>query len=187
MSNTYEILDLIRKEDNIIRAEIISNKMKKNIMKLEKERLNESIPVINKGLEETFQEKEALLIIRDIDREIFMDVSIKPTLNLISDSGVLIGEEVYDKEELDELHKDTNVTFLSDTFVRYDDLTNTGEKQYFVVSCASKYFICNKNLENVVKSLKVALPSIEADRYIKDCFNLRKKVNLGTLVVGFTK
>ncbi|WP_455646083.1 hypothetical protein [Methanosphaera sp.] len=187
MSGNYEILDMIRKEDNIVRAELISQNMQKKIMSLEKERLQESIPVINKGVEEAFEEKETIVIIRDIDKEVFMDLSIKPTLNLISDSGILIGEEIYDKDELEELHKNPNVQFLSENFVRYDDLANTGEKQYFIVSNASPYFVSNRQLKNLVCSLKVGLPSLESDIYIKKCFNLEKKVNLGTLIVGFTK
>ncbi|MDD6285820.1 hypothetical protein [Candidatus Methanosphaera massiliense] len=186
MIGDYEIIDLIRREANIIRVEIVTGKMKNEILKLEKERIHENIPLINKGVEKALEEDEALVIIRDIDKEVFMNVSIKPTLTLISDSGILIGEEVYDKEELDELHQDNNVTFLSDTFVRYDNLSNTGEKQYLIVSPASKYFVSNHDLEKVVKSLTVGLPSISTDNFIKNCFDIHDN-NSGTLIVGFTK
>lgn len=183
---SYKILDLLRDDDAIVRAEIMSDEMKKEVLKLEMKRVKEMVPLINTGVKEASDEKEAIIAIKDSEKEDSPN-KIKNTLTLRSESGKIIGEELYDKNMINELKNRSDVYFLSDNFVTYTRLTHPDEKQFFVVSKGSRDFITEKDIEDTVESLTVAIPSIEADNYIKDCFEIPHETNLETFIIGFTK
>ena len=67
MTNRYDLLDIIRDENNIIRAELMSDKMKSDVMNLEIKTLQNNIPMINKGLDNALKEEEAILLIKEVD------------------------------------------------------------------------------------------------------------------------
>jgi|GEM_PF-5246631 hypothetical protein len=67
MTNRYDLLDIIRDENNIIRAELMSDKMKSDVMNLEIKTLQNNIPMINKGLDTALKEEEAILLIKEVD------------------------------------------------------------------------------------------------------------------------
>jgi len=67
MTNRYDLLDIIRNENNIIRAELMSDKMKSDVMNLEIKTLQNDIPMINKGLDTALKEEEAILLIKEVD------------------------------------------------------------------------------------------------------------------------
>ena len=54
-----KILDILNNEDKIILAESLPDEYKKEILKLEMKRLNEMIPLINKGLQEAFEKEQS--------------------------------------------------------------------------------------------------------------------------------
>ena len=142
-------------------------------------------------MNEAFEEDEAIILVMDntkkdvgeLDTEKVNDSSF----TLRTESGKIIGEAIYDEEELEELRDDPDVFFISDNFVTYKNLTTPGEKQFFVISSASSFFFTDKNLESLVSSLKVAIPSTISDHYIKDCYDLPHDAAIGTLVIGFTE
>ena len=53
-------------------------------------------------------------------------------------------------------------------------------------STTSKFFT-DADLESIVSSLTVAIPSTETDYYIKDYFGLEHDAEIGTLIIGFTE
>ena len=65
MSASDDLLNALNEEDSIIIAEVMDDDMKKSILEYEMKRLNEFIPFINKGMEEAFKEKEAIVIVLD--------------------------------------------------------------------------------------------------------------------------
>ena len=67
MTNRYDLLDIIRDENNVIRAELMSDKMKSDVMNLEIKTLQNNIPMINKGLDTALKEEEAILLIKEVD------------------------------------------------------------------------------------------------------------------------
>ena len=191
MSVTTDLINLIKEDKKIIIAEPMTDDMKKEVLKLEMKRLDELVPFINEGMEEAFEEKEAIVLVINnevTDERIENSYATKDTsFTLRSESGKIIGETIYDEEELEELREDPNVFFLSDNFVTYNNLTVPGEKQFFVMSSTTSEFFTDKNLKSLVSSLKVAIPSTITDHYIKDCFDLPHDTKIGTLIVGFTE
>lgn len=186
MSN-YEILDILKKEERILVSEIMTSKMKTEIIKREMKRLDELIPLINKGLQEALDLEHAIIVIKDKRGITIPTEELIPTLTLQSESGQIIGEEVYDPEELEELKDDPNVYFLSDNFPTYTNLTIPGEKQFFVVSQMKGEFEYELELRQSVDKLIIAEPSTEADHYIKDCYNISHEEKIATRVIGFNE
>lgn len=191
MSTKEEILEIIRQDESIMIAEMMDDDMKKAVLEFEMKRLNELVPFINKGMEEAFQEDEAIVLI--IDNTIKNDriensyATQDTSFTLRTESGKIIGETIYDEEELEELRDDPSVTFLSDNFVTYNNIATPGEKQFFVMSSTTSKFFTDIDLESMLSSIKVAIPSTGTDHYIKDYFDLAHDEPIGTLIVGFTE
>ena len=186
-----QILDAIKNEKHVIDAMIMTDEMKKKTLEIEMKRLDELIPFINQGLEEAFQEEEAIVLIMDNDLadEERVDRSYEDdntSFTLRTESGTIIGETITDPEELEDLRNDPDVYFLSDNFVTYQNLATPGEKQFFVITATNSDFFTARDLEGMAKSLKVAIPSTETDHYIRDIFNQDHDAKLGTLIVGYT-
>lgn len=191
MSVKSELLEIIKEDESIMIAEIMSDDMKKGILQQEMKRLEELVPFVNEGMNEAFEEDEAIILVMDNSKKDIGELDTEKvndsSFTLRTESGQIIGEAIYDEEELDELRDDPDVFFLSDNFVTYKNLATPGEKQFFVISSASSFFFTDKNLESLVSSLKVAIPSTISDHYIKDCYDLPHDAAIGTLVIGFTE
>lgn len=191
MNKADELLEAIREEKAVMIAEIMDDDMKKGILECEMRRLYELIPFVNKGMEEAFQEEEAIIIVLDntIENKRVNDSSTTDdsSFTLQTESGKIIGEAIYDEEELEDLREDPNVTFISDNFVTYNNLAIAGEKQFFVMGSTTSDFFTDADLESIVSSITVAIPSTETDHFIRDCFELEHDAAIGTLVVGFTQ
>lgn len=190
MSVKSDLIDLIKEDKRIMIAELMPDEMKKEVLKCEMQRLEELVPFINEGMEEAFQESDAIVLVIDNNIEFKGPEDLSDTqssFTLRTESGKIIGEAIYDEEELEELRDDPDVFFLSENFVTYNNLTVPGEKQFFVMSGATSDFFTTKDLESLVKSLTVAIPSTISDHYIKDCFDLPHDAAIGTLIVGFSE
>lgn len=191
MSVKTELLELLLTDNSVMRAEIMSEEMKKNVLRHEMKRLEELVPFINEGMNEAFEEDEAIVLILDntVKNERIENSYDEgdSSFTLRNESGQIIGETIYDEEELEELRDDPNVYFLSDNFVTYSNLTKPGEKQFFVMSATNSAFFTNTNPEKLVSHLVVAIPSTTTDHYIKDCFDLPHDEPIGTLIIGFTE
>lgn len=191
MSVKTELLELLLTDNSVMLAEIMSEEMKKNVLRHEMKRLEELVPFINEGMNEAFDEDEAIVLILDntVKNERIENSYDEgdSSFTLRNESGQIIGETIYDEEELEELRDDPNVYFLSDNFVTYSNLTKPGEKQFFVMSATNSAFFTNTNPEKLVSHLVVAIPSTTTDHYIKDCFDLPHDEPIGTLIIGFTE
>ncbi len=191
MSVKTELLELLLTDNSVMRAEIMSEEMKKNVLRHEMKRLEELVPFINEGMNEAFEEDEAIVLILDntVKNERIENSYDEgdSSFTLRNESGQIIGETIYDEEELEELRDDPNVYFLSDNFVTYSNLTKPGEKQFFVMSATNSAFFTNTHPEKLVSHLVVAIPSTTTDHYIKDCFDLPHDEPIGTLIIGFTE
>ena len=191
MSVQTDLINLIKEEENVMIAEIMTDEMKKQVLEHEMKRLEELVPFINEGMKEAFDEEEAIVIITDNTKKssrVENSYETRDTsFTLRNESGKIIGETILDEEELEDLREDPNVFFLSDNFVTYNNLTVPGEKQFFVMSSTTSDFFTSKDLESLVSSLKVAVPSTGSDHYIKDCYDLAHDEAIGTLIIGFTE
>ncbi|RAP51676.1 MAG: hypothetical protein BZ133_02520 [Methanosphaera sp. SHI613] len=191
MSARDELLDSIRQLPTVIIAEFMDDEMKKRVLEFEMKRLDELVPFINKGMEEAFQLDEAIVVVIDNSvKSKHIENSYNTndtTFTLRTESGKIIGESIYDEEELEDLRDDPNVTFLSDNFVTYNDMSCYGERQFFVMSSTTSNFFTDADLESIVSKLTVAVPSTETDHYIRNCFNLEHDAEIGSLIIGFTE
>ena len=191
MSVQTDLINLIKEEENVMIAEIMTDEMKKQVLEHEMKRLEELVPFINEGMKEAFDEEEAIVIVTDNTKKssrVENSYETRDTsFTLRNESGKIIGETILDEEELEDLREDPNVFFLSDNFVTYNNLTVPGEKQFFVMSSTTSDFFTSKDLESLVSSLKVAVPSTGSDHYIKDCYDLAHDEAIGTLIIGFTE
>lgn len=190
MEQEYEIEKMLKKEDNVILVKVLDDEMKKNILLYEMKRLDEIVPFINQGMKKAMGEKEALLLIKE-NKDDFNTDQNKPkasenSFTLRTENGEIIGEMIYDEDELEELRNDPSVYFLSDNFVTYNNVGSNGQKQFFVMDEEPSSFITDQDIDSTVKSLAVAIPSTETDHYIKDCFDLPHDEAIGTVVIGFT-
>ncbi|RAP53435.1 MAG: hypothetical protein BZ138_00885 [Methanosphaera sp. rholeuAM270] len=186
MTSTECIKKILEDEERIIKVDLLKNQDKKEILKLEMKRLDEMVPLINRGLEETLEEDNVLIVIKDKRDITLPDEELIPTLTLMSESGILIGEEVYDPEEYEELKEDPDVYFISEHFATYPSRSKPGEKQFFVVSQLRGELSCENEIEEKVSSLSIATPSTSVDHYIKDIYNMDYEDKIITLLVGFS-
>lgn len=191
MSIKSDIIALLLTDESIMIAAPMSDEMKKQVLKLEMKRLEELVPFINEGMEEAFEEEDAIVVILDntVKNERIENSYDEQdsSFTLRTESGQIIGETIMDEEELEELRNDPNVFFLSDNFVTYSNLSKPGEKQFFVMSSTKSSFFTDTNPESLVSSLTVAIPSTETDHYIKDCFDLPHDEPIGTMIIGYTE
>ncbi len=148
-------------------------------------RLHEPIQVFNESLQEAFDKEEAMLIIADKQGEDIPIENLVPTLTLETDTGKIIGEEIYDPEELEMLKDDPKVVFLSEYFVTYPNMAIPGEKQFFVISELHNELRSEDKMEKCVSSMIISAPSTEADHYIKHYYNIPLNEKIVTLIVGF--
>ncbi len=180
-----EILDILNNEDKIILAESLPDEYKKEILKLEMKRLNEMIPLINKGLQEAFEKEHIIVVINDKRGYIIPDEDLIPTLTLQTENGKVIGEEIYDPEELEELQDDPEAYFISEHFVTYPNMSTPGEKQFFVVSQLYDELECEDKIRSLSTKMVISAPSTEADHYIKDCYDISHEDRITTMIIGF--
>lgn len=185
MNNKYNIIDAITEDKRVLVAEIIPDDMKKEILKLEMKRLEEPVPVINESLQKAFEKEEIIVVIVDKTDVNIPDEELIPTLTLQTDTGKIIGEEIYDPEELEMLKDDPEAYFISEHFVTYPNMAVSGEKQFFVVSELYDELESEDLIDECVSSWIMSAPSTETDHYIKDCYNISHIEKIVTLIIGF--
>ncbi|MDO5851584.1 MAG: hypothetical protein Q4Q23_03775 [Methanobacteriaceae archaeon] len=180
----YELINCIRLDDSVLQVELIPDDLKKQILNAEMDRIKETIPVINEGLDKAFNEDEIIIIIKE-PREHKIQNS-KQSMFLVSETGKIIGEEVYDEEELEELHNRSDVYFLSKNFVTYKNVgLNNSEKQFFKITEVTSDLILDQDLTEFVDSITVAVPSTNSDHIIKEYYNYSPDEEIITAVIGF--
>ena len=65
MSIKSDLIALLLTDESIMIAAPMSDEMKKQVLKLEMKRLEELVPFINEGMEEAFEEEDAIVVILD--------------------------------------------------------------------------------------------------------------------------
>lgn len=191
MSARDDLIEMLLDDESIMIAEAMNDNMKKDVLEHEMKRLEELVPFINKGMQEAFEEEEAIVIVMDNDlqnqRIRDPDEIEGGGFTLQTESGKIIGEAIYDEEELEDLRDDPDAYFISENFVTYTNLSTPGEKQFFVVESTNSSFFTDQDLESKASKVVVAIPSTTTDHYIKDCFDLPHDEKIGTMIIGFTE
>ena len=180
----YKIMDMLEEDEHVKQTMIMPDDLKKKVLTTEMKRIEEMIPLINKGIEEAFNEDEQILVLTNLGKDVEVNT---PTLTLQSESGKIIGEEVYDEEEKEELREMPNTYFISENFVTYTNLSKPGEKQFFVVDSVEKEFITDLPIETIVKSFVVAIPSTNTDHILQDFCGFTPEDQVGIMIIGFTE
>ncbi|WP_455646084.1 hypothetical protein [Methanosphaera sp.] len=185
MNKEYILLDNLRNEKSIIRAEIMSDEMKKEVIQVEMKNLNDRIPLINVGLDESLKKEETILVIKDnnISPE---NLKYKPQKILVNESKEIIGKEVNSDDEIKLLKKEDNIEFISENFVIYTKLDKPDEKKFFIIQGTSINYI-TPDLEETYDDLIVALPSKNSHEIIREWFQLENNSDYIPYLIGFNK
>ena len=176
-----QIIEKIKEDPTVVVSEILSADIKKNILEIELKRLDELIPVINQGLDDAFKSDYVAVIIKRNDVETIPMAS----LELLTKSGKLIGEEVYDEEELEEYRQRDDVYFISDNFVSFTNVSGMqAEEQYFRISEVNSKILGNIDLSDV-KDLIIAIPSADTNDFFLKHYGHSVEEALGSVLIGF--
>lgn len=177
-----QIIGKIKEDNTVVESEILSDDMKKRILEIELRRLDEMIPVVNKGLNDAFESEYVAVIIKRNDVQAIPMAS----LELLTKSGKLIGEEVYDEDELEEYRNRDDVYFISDNFVSFTNVSGMeAEEQYFLISEVGSKILGDIDLSNV-KDMIMAIPSADTNDFFLKHYGYSTEDSLGSVLIGFT-
>lgn len=135
------------------------------------------IPVINKGVEECLSRKHIICIIKKAS----FRAPPEPTVMLISDDGVVLGEEIlpiYKKAFLAQVKEE--IIWLSEEFVLYPDRRGAS-KEYFVMPPVSFPEVEEMGMKNVVS----CSPAAPADMMLREMHGYEDDPKLASILVGF--
>lgn len=185
MTGEYSILDMLRNQNDIIRAEIMSDEMKKNITQFEMTNLKGKIPTINQGLDKALKENESIILIKDFNNNKKLYDTYKPRLLLINENKEIIGKEIKNKEEITELNKN-EYKIISENFIIFPQLDKPEKNKFFIIPECSTKFIISENIKDKFKSLTIALPSKNSHEHIMKSFKIENNGTYIPIIVGFT-
>ena len=154
------------------------------------EKTGELIPVINVGVHECLNREYTVAIIKT--------ATFRPpptaTVQLVDNTGRLLGEEIVSVEQKKKHEADENATFVAPDFVltvdpneiqktlTTDYLEKNKSKQAFILPPVQ--FIEVEELEDTCDVVSSS-PDPLADLYIKEYFNFEDDAKLASILVGF--
>ncbi|OED29582.1 hypothetical protein [Methanosphaera sp. WGK6] len=185
MNKEYILLDHLRNEKSIVRAEIMSDEMKKEVIQIEMKHLNDVPPLINVGLDEALKKDETIIVIKD-DAISPENKEYKPQKILVNESKKIIGKEVNSENELKLLKKEADIEFISDNFIIYTKLNKPNEKKFFIIPGTSINYI-TMNLDEYDDDLIVALPSSDNHKLIREWFKIDDNKSYIPYLIGFNR
>lgn len=136
------------------------------------------IPCINAGVEECLERKYVVCIIKKAS----FRPPPEPTVMLISDDGIVLGEEVLPNRMKEFLanNKDEEIIWLSEEFVMYPGRKGK-EREFFVMPPVSFPEVTEMGMKNVVS----CSPSAPADMMLREMHGYEDDPKLASILVGF--
>lgn len=177
-------IELIKKLDGTVDVQELSDNDRKMLKKIESNRNDDVIPVVNEGLVECLKKDYCLVLLKT---EEFRNPS-KPTVLLITDKGRILGQELITSNDKEKYSNNKNVVFLSDNFIIFkpDNLSrNAGiEKQLFLLPS-----IPFPELDDIIDIEDVisCSPSTLGDEYLKGKYSYPNDPHLATILIAFSK
>ncbi|NLK26256.1 MAG: hypothetical protein GX307_06765 [Euryarchaeota archaeon] len=133
--------------------------------------------MINRGVEECLAREHIICIIK---RASFRPPP-EPTVMLLSDNGVVLGEEILPSKKKEFMaNNEEEIIWLSEEFVMYPSRVGN-KKEYFVMPPVSFIEVEELGMENVVS----CSPSAPADMMLRQMHGLEDNPRLASILVGF--
>jgi hypothetical protein len=178
MTRMNDILDMLRGMKGTVEAFVLDDGCRERIIKIEKSISGAmGIPIINKGVEECLHRKYVVCIIK---KEGFRPPP-EPTVLLLTDTGLVLGEEVlppYRKKFLENVNE--YFIWLADDFVVYPDRRG-GTKEFFIMPPVSFPEVSEMGMKNVVS----CSPSAPSDIMLRKEHGFEDNPKLASILIGF--
>ncbi|MEE0489004.1 hypothetical protein [Methanosphaera stadtmanae] len=185
-----EVIDTINPLRGVLDVGVLTDEVRKNILKIEMDKAGELIPVINMGVNECLN--------RDYTVAIIKNASFRPpptaTVQLVDNKGNLLGEEIVSNNQKKKYKEDEKAKFINPDFVllkdqkdieedlKTENLEKNPTKQAFVLPPVQ--FIEVEELEDTCDVVSSS-PDPLADLYLKEVFNFEDDPKLASILVGF--
>lgn len=185
-----EVIDTINPLRGVLDVGVLTDEVRKNVLKIEMDKAGELIPVINMGVNECLN--------RDYTVAIIKNASFRPpptaTVQLVDNKGNLLGEEIVSNNQKKKYKEDEKAKFINPDFVllkdqkdieedlKTENLEKNPTKQAFVLPPVQ--FIEVEELEDTYDVVSSS-PDPLADLYLKEVFNFEDDPKLASILVGF--
>ena len=185
-----EVIDTINPLRGVLDVGVLTDEVRKNVLKIEMDKAGELIPVINMGVNECLN--------RDYTVAIIKNASFRPpptaTVQLVDNKGNLLGEEIVSNNQKKKYKEDEKAKFIYPDFVllkdqkdieedlKTENLEKNPTKQAFVLPPVQ--FIEVEELEDTCDVVSSS-PDPLADLYLKEVFNFEDDPKLASILVGF--
>lgn len=185
-----EVIDTINPLRGVLDVGVLTDEVRKNVLKKEMDKAGELIPVINMGVNECLN--------RDYTVAIIKNASFRPpptaTVQLVDNKGNLLGEEIVSNNQKKKYKEDEKAKFINPDFVllkdqkdieedlKTENLEKNPTKQAFVLPPVQ--FIEVEELEDTCDVVSSS-PDPLADLYLKEVFNFEDDPKLASILVGF--
>ena len=185
-----EVIDTINPLRGVLDVGVLTDEVRKNVLKIEMDKAGELIPVINMGVNECLN--------RDYTVAIIKNASFRPpptaTVQLVDNKGNLLGEEIVSNNQKKKYKEDEKAKFINPDFVllkdqkdieedlKTENLEKNPTKQAFVLPPVQ--FIEVEELEDTFDVVSSS-PDPLADLYLKEVFNFEDDPKLASILVGF--
>ena len=185
-----EVIDTINPLRGVLDVGVLTDEVRKNVLKIEMDKAGELIPVINMGVNECLN--------RDYTVAIIKNASFRPpptaTVQLVDNKGNLLGEEIVSNNQKKKYKEDEKAKFINPDFVllkdqkdieedlKTENLEKNPTKQAFVLPPVQ--FIEVEELEDTCDVVSSS-PDPLADLYLKEVFKFEDDPKLASILVGF--
>ncbi|ABC56600.1 MULTISPECIES: hypothetical protein [Methanosphaera] len=185
-----EVIDTINPLRGVLDVGVLTDEVRKNVLKIEMDKAGELIPVINMGVNECLN--------RDYTVAIIKNASFRPpptaTVQLVDNKGNLLGEEIVSNNQKKKYKEDEKAKFINPDFVllkdqkdieedlKTENLEKNPTKQAFLLPPVQ--FIEVEELEDTCDVVSSS-PDPLADLYLKEVFNFEDDPKLASILVGF--
>lgn len=178
MVSTDDVVEMLRGMKGVVNAFVLDDGCRSQIREIEKDiKAALGIPVINKGVEECLDRQHVVCIIKKAS----FRPPPEPTVMLLTDTGVVLGEEILPpfKKQFLECNKE-EIMWLSDEFVMYPNRRG-GRKEFFVMPPVSFPEVEEMGMKDVV-SCSASAPS---DMMLRAKYGLEDDPKLASVLIGF--
>ena len=185
-----EVIDTINPLRGVLDVGVLTDEVRKNVLKIEMDKAGELIPVINMGVNECLN--------RDYTVAIIKNASFRPpptaTVQLVDNKGNLLGEEIVSNNQKKKYKEDEKAKFINPDFgllkdqkdieedLKTENLEKNPTKQAFVLPPVQ--FIEVEELEDTCDVVSSS-PDPLADLYLKEVFDFEDDPKLASILVGF--
>lgn len=178
MASMNDVLELLKGMRGTVYAFVLNDDCRGKIWDIEKDiKAALGIPVINKGVEECLKRKHVVCIIKKAS----FRPPPEPTVMLLTDTGVVLGEEIlppYKKKFLENIREE--YMWLSEEFVIYPERRG-GQKEFFIMPPVSFPEVEALGFHNVVS----CSPSAPSDMMLREMHGYQDDAKLASILIGF--